>query len=177
MSVLVRAGLVMALTASAAAAAAGPADVFGGFSSTRLGEDTYHGWNAAFTYGLGGGKVGLTADLAGHYASADDTDLGLFTYLAGPRLQIAGGGKVRLYLHLLGGRARASAKYSPVTGVDITQSETSTAVLAGLAADFSLSESWALRLSASYFGVDAEPEMESQPRLSLGLSYRLGSGK
>lgn len=178
MRALLRAGLVVAVTAVGAVAHAGQVDVFGGYSFTRIGEASYHGWNGALNYGLGtSGKVGLTADVAGHYGSADDTDLSLFTYLAGPRLQLAGGGKLSLYVHLLAGRTKSTAKYSPVSGVDISQSESSTAALVGVSADLGLSDRWGLRLSASYFGVDAEPEWESQPRVSLGLSCRLGGGK
>lgn len=178
MRALVRAGLVVAVSVVGAVAHAGQTDVFGGYSFTRLGEDSYHGWNGALAYGLGtSGTLALAADVAGHYGSADDTDLSLFTYLAGPRLQLAGGGKLRLYVHLLAGRTKNTAKYSPVTGVDISQSAASTAALAGISADLGLSERWGVRLSASYFGVDADPDWESQPRVSLGLSCRLGGGK
>ena len=164
--------LAVALAGSSLVAYAG-SDLTGGYSFTRLGEENYHGWNAAFTLGVGE-RLGLTADLAGHYASFQDADFSLFSYMAGPRLTLVGG-KTTVFLQALGGRVRASESITPFGNAFAGVSTTSTGVLVGAGVDLGLSERWGVRVTASYLGIDADPEWESQPRISVGLSYRLGA--
>ena len=167
-------GVLVLGAVSAKADDSGKVGLFGGYSFTRSDGQTYHGWNGTLTYRLGT-RLGLDADLSGHYASIDSSDTSLFTYAAGPRYQLLQG-KTGVFLHALAGRTRAKASVAPISGVEISVSQTSTAVLLGGGLDWSLGTHWGVRLQGDYFGVDGDPDWQSQPRASVGLTYRF-SGK
>ena len=97
----------------------------------------------------------------------------LLSFTAGPRFTLLGG-DTRVFVRALGGGLRSKASIS-VFGVTISKSETDFAFLLGGGIDRRLSAHWGLQVSGDYLGVDASDGWQSQPRASIGVSYRFGA--
>jgi hypothetical protein len=149
-------------------------DVFVGYTATQRSvgseDERYHGVAAAVQKRLSS-RLGLTADLAFHKARVVGIDATLLSVMAGPRFDITRGEKVRLFVRALGGLVRSKESLAFFDG-DLG-SRTNPGVLAGMGVDYALGSRFGLRLLAEYYGIDSDAQWDSQPRASVGLSYRL----
>jgi hypothetical protein len=165
--------LACLLTATGASAAGPALDVFGGYSLTSSEGELFHGWNGALALGLSE-RLALEADLARHDGSPDDDEASFFSYMGGLRYTLRGG-KTSLFLHALAGRVRVISSSSvPILNLRVVEETKSTEIgaLAGVGLHHLVGERWGLRVSADFLYINAD-EAQSQPRFSLGLTYRL----
>ena len=135
--------------------------------------ELFHGWNGALAFGLSE-RLALEGDLARHDGSPNDDDASFFSYLGGLRCHLSSG-KTRLFVHALAGRARVTSTVSvPIFNFRVVEESESWSVagLAGVGVDHLVGERWGIRLSADFLYINAD-EAKSQPRFSLGLTYRL----
>ena len=179
--------LVAALgSTSAAAQDAWKNDVFAGYSmlvvggsgcedceNDAVGENTFHGWNAALGWGLSR-RLDLVLDVSGHSGQdliGDDVDV--LSVMAGPRF-VFGGGRLRPFLHVIGGVVRSSAGIN-IFEVNITESATDLGGAAGGGLDIGFGDRWALRLAGDYRAVKTDADTATDPRFSAGVVYRFGT--
>jgi opacity protein-like surface antigen len=147
-------------------------DVFGGYSMLVSDGETMHGWHAALGWGLSG-RIGLLLDASGHQGSdAEGTDVSLLSLMAGPRVGF-GSGRLRPFVHVIGGIVRTKASVS-VFDVEISESSTDFGGAAGGGFDLGSGERWALRLAGDYRVVKVGDETARDPRFSAGVAYRFG---
>jgi opacity protein-like surface antigen len=167
--------LALVLAAPAVPARAVSLDeAFAGYSALTGGDSgTRHGWNVAFGSGRAG--LGFVVDLGGHMGSAADTgdDLQTLSLMAGPRLRF-GGGRVRPFVHVIGGVVRTRASVH-VFDVDISESATDFGGAAGGGLDLGFGPRWALRVAGDYRVVKADEGTVRDPRVSAGIVYRFGA--
>jgi opacity protein-like surface antigen len=156
--------VIGALPLSARAADAPKLDAFAGYSLLKSDEESRHGWEASAAYNLG--RLGLVADLAGHYKGGVD-DL---SYMAGPRLALHRQ-KLTPFVHALAGRIRAKSSIS-VLGVTISESETNWAWAIGGGLSFRVAEHIDVRVQGDYFNIRADGKNDGNPRLAAGVAYR-----
>ena len=161
-------------------------DVFAGYSILASGDPktcpncetagnggTMHGWHAALGWGLSG-RIGLLLDVSGHQGSeAEGTDVNVLSLMAGPRVTF-GGGRLRPFVHVIGGVVRSKASVS-VFDIEISESATDLGGAAGGGFDFAFGDRWALRLAGDYRVVKVEGETASDPRFSAGVAYKFGA--
>ena len=184
-ALLLAAALAALGSTKAAAQDAWNNDLFAGYSmlvvggsscedcGDAIGEETYHGWHAALGWGLSR-RLGLVLDVSGHTGETtlgDDVDV--LSLMAGPRLAF-GGGRVRPFVHVIGGVVRASSGID-IFEVDISESATDFGGAAGGGVDVGFGDRWALRLAGDYRVVKADSGTTSDPRFSAGAVYRFGA--
>ena len=155
-----------ALSLPARAADAPKLDVFGGYSFLRIDKENRHGWEASAAYNFG--RLGLVADLAGHYKGGVD-DL---SYMAGPRYAFHGQ-KLTPFVQALAGGIRTRDSIS-VLGVTISESDTNLAWAVGGGLSFGISERLDVRIQADYFNIRAGGKNDGNARLAAGVAYRRG---
>jgi opacity protein-like surface antigen len=156
-----------ALPATAFAADAPKLDVFAGYSMLKLDGESRHGWEASATWNRG--RLGLVADLAGHY-KGDFDDL---SYMGGLRYAVHGA-KLTPFVQALAGGLRDRASIQ-VLGVTISESNTNFAWAAGGGLSYRVSEHWDARGQADYFNVRANGRNDGNPRFAAGVAYRFGN--
>jgi opacity protein-like surface antigen len=162
--------VTLGIAATAASSEAGGIDLFGGYSYTRRTDEALHGVNLTATWGLSG-RLGLAADVGHHRGDIFGLSVKLTSLMAGPRIDIFRGRR-RVFVRAMGGGVRTSE--SPAFFDGAAHSETTLGLLAGGGLDWDLGERWGVRLSGDYYRIQADVEPVSQPRASLGLSYRFG---
>ncbi|MCG6928242.1 MAG: hypothetical protein LJF30_23400 [Acidobacteria bacterium] len=146
-------------------------DLFGGYSYTRAGEAGLHGWHVAGSYPLRT-SLRLVGDLSGHYGSFAQADLGQLTFMAGARWIWAKGRFVPFAEVLLGGTRTKTSVALP--GGSISDSDTDWGLALGGGLDYRVTGPWAARAQVDLLVLRAEGAWESDPRLSLGVVYRIG---
>jgi hypothetical protein len=146
-------------------------DLFAGYSYTKAGEASLHGWQLGGSYPLGQ-SLRLVVDLNGHYGSFAQADLTQLTFLAGARWVWAKGRFVPFVEGLLGG-ARTKTSVDLSSG-SITDTDTDWGPAFGGGVDYRFADRWAARAQVDLLVLRAEGAWESDPRLSLGVVYRLG---
>jgi len=167
---MVAAGGASRRSPSPASSAAGP-DVFLGYSYTRAGEASLHGWQLSGSYPLKG-ALRLVADLNGHYGSFAQADLGQLSFLAGARRLWTKGPFLPFAEVLLGGvRTKTSVVLPNGT---LSDSDTDWGGALGGGVEYHLASRWAARAQLDLLLLRAEGSWESDPRLSIGVVYRLG---
>jgi hypothetical protein len=174
--------LMVGLGAAAASAQERRPDLFeafGGYSMTRHGGETAHGWNVALSWNLGrrlGRRLDLVGDLAGHQATLPDGRANYLSYMAGPRFRLIVG-KARLSVHAMGGGAqtRESITLRVFGDVDFGEWKGGLAALVGGGFNYALTDRLDVQLAGDYYGIDAAERWERHPRASLGLAYRFGA--
>ena len=168
------AALVAAVGSTAASAQDAPkGDAFAGYSMLARDGETLHGWHAALGWGLTR-RIGLLFDVSGHKGSdVEGTDVSLLSLMAGPRVTF-GGGRLRPFVHVLGGIVRTKASVS-VFDVEISESSTDFGGAAGGGFDLGFGDRWALRLAGDYRVVKVGEETARDPRFSAGVAYRFGA--
>lgn len=142
-------------------------DLFAGYSLLKLEEESRHGWEASLAWNLRG-RLGLVADLAGHY-KGDFDDL---SYMGGLRYAFHGD-KLTPFVHALAGGMRDRASIS-VLGVTISESNTHFAWAAGGGLSYRISGRLDARVQADYFNVRIESTNDGNPRFAAGVAYRFG---
>jgi opacity protein-like surface antigen len=149
-------------------------DAFLGYSYTKAGEASLHGWQLSGSYPLGssllGGSLRLVGDVSGHYGSFAGADLSQLTFLAGARCAWA---KRRLspFAEVLAGGVRTKTSVALVD-VSLSDSDTDWGGAVGGGVDYRLSGPWAVRAAIDLLVLRAEGAWDSDPRLSLGVVYR-----
>jgi len=164
--------LAAAGSATASAQDAGKHDAFAGYSMLAADGDRWQGWHAALGLGLSG-RLSLVLDASSHQADVEGTDVSALSLMAGPRLTF-GGGRLRPFLHVIGGVVRTKAGVG-VFEVDISESTTGFGGAAGGGVDLGLGGRWAARLTGDYRMVRIDDETVSDPRFSAGVVYRFGA--
>jgi opacity protein-like surface antigen len=163
--------LVAAMFATPGLAADAPrADVSAGYSYLDSEIGGFNGWQASLGWNLWG-RLGLVADVSGHYRSEQGVDLDDLAFMGGLRFALHGR-SVTPFAYGLAGGVRASGSVS-VFEVTISESSTELAWAVGGGLDLRLSERWALRAQADYLRIEAEPA-EGNPRAGVGVVYRIG---
>jgi hypothetical protein len=164
--------LLVFTAAGVVSASADPAklDLFGGYTATHRSQEQFHGVDVA-VYKRLSSRLGFGADVAMHRARVVGLNVDLMSLMVGPRLDLTGGDKVRLFVRAQGGLVRSKESLAFFDG-DLG-ARTNPGVLAGLGLDYGLGSRVGLRLLAEYYGIDSELQWDSQPRASLGVTYRL----
>jgi hypothetical protein len=166
--VVLMAPALVSVVSGAARRPAGP-DVFVGYSYTHAGEADLHGWEASGSYPLGT-SLRIVADLAGHYGSFAQAELTQATFMAGARWTWAKA-RFRPFVEgLLGGVRTKTA----VPDLSVSDSDIDWGGALGGGVDYLVKGRWAARAQAALLLLRAEGAWESDPRLSLGIVYRLG---
>jgi len=157
------------------------------YDFSYAGEPVHHGFAVAYTL-QATPTLGLVADVAAYEGVHAEVRLRLGSLMVGPQLTI-GRGRTRVMLHALAG----SVSYEELVRVSPRQTVASPdaekGVLVGAAVDRRIGSRWGLRVSAAYLvfeNVNGGPDpdvreytvvTEGQPRLVLGVSYRLREPK
>jgi opacity protein-like surface antigen len=166
--------LAVGSTGASAQQHAAKGDAFAGYSMLASDGETKHGWHAALAWGAWGPGVGLMLDASGHQGSdGEGTDVSVLSLMAGPRITF-GDGRLRPFVHVIGGIVRSKASVS-VFEVEISESSTDFGGTAGGGLDWAFGERWAVRLAGDYRVVNVEGEKAGDPRFSAGVVYRFGA--
>jgi opacity protein-like surface antigen len=160
--------VLMAVPALAADAAAPKAELFGGYSYTKDGEESLHGGEASLALRLTR-WIALEADVSAHYGSALGISTSRLFFLGGPRFAYRTG-TLSVFTHYLAGGARSRAGIT-VVGVDITESRTDFAMAFGGGVDVGISDRWAVRAQADYVLIRADGGTDKEPRFSAGAVF------
>jgi opacity protein-like surface antigen len=159
------------LAASAQDASRG--DAFAGYSALASDGETRHGAHAALGWGVSG-RIDLLLDVSRHQGSdAEGTDVSVLSLMAGPRVTF-GGGRLRPFVHVIGGVVRSKASVS-VFDIEISESSSDFGGAAGGGFDVGFDNRWALRLAGDYRVVKVDDETAGDPRFSAGVVYRFGA--
>jgi hypothetical protein len=145
-------------------------EAFAGYSLLRASETTRHGWEGSLRFALAKG-FGLQADVSQHYGS-NEGDPDRTTLAGGPAFTLRPAKAFSVYAHALGGVVREKTSIG-VFGVDISESQTSFAFLAGGGLDLRIKSFLALRpvqIDWAYTQIDGESQ--SGLRASFGLVFR-----
>lgn len=161
--------LLLAAPAVAADGAAPKAELFGGYSYTKDGDQSLHGGEASLGLRLTR-WIALEADVSAHYGSELGISTSRLFFLGGPRFAYRSR-SVSVFTHYLAGAARSRAGIT-ILGVDITESRTDFAMAFGGGLDVRMSERWAIRAQADYALIRSDGATEREPRFSAGVVYR-----
>jgi opacity protein-like surface antigen len=161
--------LLVAPPAKAAEAVVPKAELFGGYSYTKEGEESLHGGEASLALRLTR-WIAVEADVSAHYGSELGISTSRLFFLGGPRFAYRSR-SVTVFTHYLAGGVRSRAGIT-VLGVDITENRTNFAVAFGGGVDVRLSDRWAIRAQADYALIRADGSTEKEPRFSAGAVYR-----
>lgn len=165
--------LVTAGSTAAWAQDASKGDAFAGYSMLASDGETRHGGHAALGWGVSG-RIGVLLDASRHQGQdAEGTDVSVLSLMAGPRVTF-GGGRVRPFVHVIGGVVRSKASVS-VFDVEISESATDLGGAAGGGLDLGFGDRWALRLAGDYRVVKVDDDTARDPRLSAGVAYKFGA--
>jgi len=162
--------VLAAAPARAADATTPTAELFGGYSYTKSGDQGLNGGEASLAIRLTR-WIGAEADVSAHYGSARGTRTSRLFFMGGPRLAYRGGG-FTIFTHYLAGGVRSGSGLT-VVGVDITETRTDFAMAFGGGVDVGISDRWAVRAQADYALIRADGATEKEPRLSAGFVYRV----
>jgi hypothetical protein len=153
-------------------------EAFGGYSYFRANPEHFNlnGWNAQIT-GNFNHWFGLTADVAGHYASPSALGSGVninqYTFTGGPTISHRAG-KITPFAHALFGGARAGTD-----AFGIKSNDWAFAMILGGGIDINIGKSFAIRpIQADYvmtkFG-SGEDNRQNNFRYSGGIVFKFGS--
>jgi hypothetical protein len=190
---------VLALSAFALLAqqqtSAQPIEIFGGYAVVRMKPEnesnraTLNGWNTSIT-GYVTYRMGITADFAGYYGTANPvvtvnanslatTTVGPISvrqhsFMAGPQFRIIHKKKFQTSFKAVFGGARGHGAASTYNAPD----ETSFAALFGSNFDVNVSRAVALRFSPGLYVTQfGSGQTQKNLRFSMGLVFRLGGGE
>ncbi len=170
------------VSASVFAQEAPKAEVFGGYSLSRMTSswsNNLNGWNASVSGNLNS-WFGLAGDFSGYYASPESRILSLaiavgpeqskHMYLLGPRFTYRRLGRIVPFTHVLVGRAHSS---TGLFGLNLSNSAFAAAVGGGI--DIPLTRAIAIRaIQADYLMTRFGQEGQNNERLSAGVVFRFG---
>jgi opacity protein-like surface antigen len=161
--------LLLARPATTAEGVVPKAELFGGYSYTKGGDQSLHGGEASLALRLTR-WIAVEADASAHYGSELGISTSRLFFLAGPRF-VYRSPSLSVYTHYLAGGVRSRAGIT-VVGVDITESRTDFALAFGGGLDVRISDRWAIRAQADYALIRADGSTEREPRFSAGAVYR-----
>jgi opacity protein-like surface antigen len=175
-AILAAAALVAAAAVSTAAPRSAPRasrsqsnpDVYAGYSWTRAGEAGLHGWALAGSHPYRGDSLRLVVEASGHYGSFAGADLSQLSLMGGARYGLGDMGGVSPFAEVLLGLDRTS-----LSAAGISASDSDLALAVGGGADYALGARWSVRGLAHLRLVRGEGSLDADPRLSLGVVYRL----
>jgi opacity protein-like surface antigen len=166
-------GPVLLLLLSAPAIAADgtvpKAELFGGYSYTKNGDQGLSGGEASLAVQLTR-WIGAEADVSAHYGSGRGTHTRRLFFMGGPRFAYRGAG-FTIFTHYLAGGVRSGSGLT-VVGVDITETRTDFAMAFGGGVDAGISNRWAVRAQGDYALIRADTSTDKEPRFSAGFVYR-----
>jgi len=175
-----KASLVLALLgpllAAGPAAAGEPlgTDLFAGYSYQKLEDVGRHGANLALGFHAFGPVAGFV-DLGSHWGSDSGVSLNDLTLMAGPGVRFGKRGGTLFFVRALAGLLKDKGTISAFD-VDISESDTRLAVMAGGGVDFSVTKKLAVRVQGDYLWNDVpESGKSSGFRASAGVVYRFGT--
>jgi hypothetical protein len=137
------AALTLALPIISLAQEAPRVEVFGGYSYMRLEDDgsgldrDLNGFNVSGNITVLGKRLGLKADVSGHYGNifvatgVPSTDQRQFLFLFGPQFSLRKSGNIRPFAHTLFGFARQTLQNDAISG-DLTDTGFAFAVGGGV---------------------------------------------
>jgi hypothetical protein len=144
-------------------------EVFGGYSFTHAGEANLHGVGLSGSYPLRR-ALSLVLDLSGHTGSFAGADLGQLGFMGGARWTFASG-RLRPFAEGFLGGVRTSVS---VDEIGVSEADTDWGLALGGGLDYTLSGGFSLRGLAHLRMLSGEGAWDTDPRLALGVSYRLG---
>ena len=151
-----------------AAVPTGP-DLFVGYSFLGSGEANLNGWAVSGSLPLRR-SLRLVADLSGHYGSFAGGDLRQINFLGGVRVTgHQGRQRLRFFVEALVGGARSTSSFDV-----LTSSSTAWGGAPGAGVDFRVHTHLAVRGQAHLLLLHSSGTWDVDPRLSLGLAYRVG---
>ena len=164
---------LLALCGAPALAAEAPsAELFGGYSYTKNGDQGLNGGEA--TLGLRLTRwISVEVDASAHYGSALGTHTSRLFFMGGPRFTYRGRG-FTIFTHYLAGAVRSRSGLT-VVGVDIAETRTDFSMAFGGGVDIGISDGWAARAQGDYALIRADGTTEKEPRFSAGFVYRFRS--
>jgi len=176
--------VLLLVSASTFAAEVPKAEVFGGYSMSRMPSswtNNLNGWNASVAGNLNS-WFGLAGDFSGYYASPEISISSLnipigpeqsqYMYLLGPQFSYRGFGRVVPFTHVLVGRVHAS---SGLFGFNYSNSSAFAAAVGG-GLDIPLSKMIAIRaIQADYLMTRFDQAGQNNARLSAGIVFRFGN--
>lgn len=172
MKTMRRMALFLLLLPGAAAASDDPRlELSAGYSYLRSDERNRHGWIGSGALNLSE-RLGVEAELAGHYASADAVALRSHSFLAGPRY-VPFRRMLTPFVHVLAGAVRTSQGFD-LLGVSVSESQTHVGGVAGAGVDFRINDRLGARVQADLRVVRADGKTASDPRASAGVVFRFG---
>ena len=146
------------------------AEAFGAYSYLHETGGSFHGWDASLTWNLGR-LLGIEGDVAGHFGGFEGSDASVLAYLAGPRLSWRRSG-LTPFLHALAGGVRNRESIS-IGSVTIAETRTDLGALVGGGLDLPRGR-WGARVQGGYLLVRSDGKTNGDPRLSAGVTLRLG---
>lgn len=166
--------VLMVLAALPAAAQAPKAEVFGGYSYTRINPGgsgngfNLNGWNGSVA-GNVNDWFGIVGDFGGTYGSPSGVDTNVHTFLFGPRIT-ARNEQLQPFAHALFGGARIKGT---AAGVSVSDSAFSMALGGGV--DWKANDTVAIRLGQlDYLMTRFGNDRQNNFRLSTGIVFRFG---
>lgn len=160
--------LLLAAPAIAADGTAPKAELFGGYSYTKAGDQSLHGGEASLALRLTR-WIAVEADVNAHYGSELGISTSRLFFLGGPRFTYRSR-SVSVFTHYLAGGARSRAGIT-ILGIDITESRTDFAMAFGGGLDVRMSDRWAIRAQADYAFIRSDGATEREPRFSAGAVF------
>jgi opacity protein-like surface antigen len=164
---------LLALSGEPALAVDAPsAELFGGYSYTKDGEQGLNGGEASLDLRLTR-WISVEADASAHYGSALGTHTSRLFFMGGPRFAYRSRA-FTIFTHYLAGGVRSRSGLT-VVGVDIAETRTDFSLAFGGGVDVGISGGWAVRAQGDYALIRADGTTEKEPRFSAGLVYRFRS--
>lgn len=136
------------LTAAPAQAQDKKVSLYAGYAFLKTDDGNLHGGRLSPEYRLNG-LASIVGDFSMEKGTILSSDTTLITYLGGVRLK-RGVGSVSLFVHALAGGVKTSSSISPVSGVNISVSESGLGLDGGGGVEFKLGGSMKLRAGADY---------------------------
>jgi opacity protein-like surface antigen len=186
---LVPAGLLLLLPLSLMAQTTPKAEVFGGYSYSRIEETNLHGWNVAMTGNINP-NLGITFDFSGHYnketftnlLGQNESKLNFHTFMIGPHVVDRSSKWFAPFAHALLGFSRINIALNrtgnPATATSQSISQYGFAMALGGGLDVAGDKPISFRaVQIDYFLLRAEDLRHEGLRLSTGVIFRLGQRK
>ena len=146
-------------------------DLYAGYSYTHAGDANLHGWALAGSYPWHG--LSVVADLGGHYGSFAGAALGQLGLFVGARQTWRFAGASPFAEALIGG-VRRTTHVEPAGGPPVSDSALNWGIAFGGGASYPLSSRWSARPLVQLRLLRGGGVWDKDPRLSIGVAYRLG---
>lgn len=143
-----------------------------GYSLASIDDVTRHGAHATLAFDLFGPVSGFV-DGSVHWGSSEGVGLSDATLMAGPGMRFGRRAGTAFFVRAMAGLVRDRATIS-VLDVDISESATRFAALAGGGVERRITRSLAIQVTGDYLWTDVDEGESSGFRVTAGLAYRFG---